>query len=406
VVEKLVVVSRDVTDRIKLEGQLRQLQKMESLGQLAGGVAHDFNNMLTVIQGHTSQLLTRENLPVKLAETLRQISSSAEMAANLTRQLLMFSRQQTMQPTNLDLNDVIYNLTKMLRRILGEDIKLQFEGATELPMVYADQGMVGQILMNLSVNSRDAMPKGGQLTIATAVVEIDRAYMEKNPEAHSGKFVRLSVSDTGCGIPPENVSHVFEPFFTTKEAGKGTGLGLATVYGIVRQHHGWITLQSSLGTGTTFSIFLPVSVQRPVPAAQKKLPAKRVSGGNETILIVEDLLPLRELLRAILESYGYRILEAPTGVMAMDVWREHQEEIDLLLTDMVMPDGISGNELADRLQSEKPTLRVIYTSGHGPAAFSNIVLEEGRNFVQKPYQPQKLAETIRNALDAAVAAAS
>jgi PAS domain S-box-containing protein len=388
----------DITERLNLEAQLRQAQKMESIGQLAGGVAHDFNNILTVIQGHTS-LLTMHKLPVEANESAQQIGVAAERAANLTRQLLTFSRRQIIQPRNLDLNEVVNNMTKMLRRLLGEDITLQVNYASSLPFVNADPGMMEQILLNLSVNARDAMPKGGRLFVNTSVVKMDEALARQIPSAAAGDYVCLTVKDTGRGIPPEVLPRIFEPFFTTKDVGKGTGLGLATVYGIVQQHHGWIDVTSKPDKETVFQVFLP-AVAPQIKSRSAPSPEPEIRGGKETILVVEDETPLRVLVRSVLQRYGYKVLEADSGVDALPVWEEHRDQISLLLTDMVMPKGVSGRELAERLRGEKPDLKVIYSSGYSLAVVgSDMVLQEGLNFLQKPYHPRKLAQAVRDCLD-------
>ncbi len=389
----------DVTDRQNLEAQLRQSQKMESVGQLAGGIAHDFNNILTVIQGHSSLLTMSQSLSADTKDSAQQICLAADRAANLTRQLLTFSRRQIMQPKNLDLNEVVSTMTKMLRRLLGEDISLQVSYTPSLPLIHADPGMMEQILLNLSINARDAMPKGGKLFVNTSVVMVDQAYADQVPEAVAGEYVCLTVKDTGTGIPPEILPHIFEPFFTTKDIGKGTGLGLATVYGIVQQHHGWVTVTSVLNQETMFQIFLPVV--KGSLAAAGALPAEpKVPGGKETILVVEDEPPLRTLVRSVLERYGYRVLEAVSGVAALSVWAGHKDEIQLVLTDMVMPHGLSGQELGRKLLAEKPGLKVIYCSGYSLAMVgADMVLQEGLNFLQKPYHPRKLAQAVRDCLD-------
>jgi len=394
-----LIINTDVTVRKQLEEQLRQSQKMEAIGQLAGGVAHDFNNLLTVIQGHAALMLNSERLPSELAGDAQQITFAAERAASLTRQLLTYSRRQVMQLRNLDLNEVVANMTRMLQRILGEDIALSVQYAPLLPPVYADPGMVEQTLLNLVVNSRDAMPRGGQLLIITGTVDINAASLQENPDAKAGPAVFLSVRDTGCGIAPENLSHIFEPFFTTKEVGKGTGLGLATVYAVVKQHDGWIRVHSELGYGTTFRIHLPAA--HPAPSIEERTPsAELVRGGTETVLLVEDETPLRNLVRTILERHGYRILEAGTGVEALQVWQEHRESIDVLLTDMVMPDGLTGHELAERVRAERPDLKLIYSSGYSHEVLrQDVILREGINFLQKPYAPRKLLQTVRDCLE-------
>ena len=391
----------DVTEVQNLEAQLRQSQKMESVGQLAGGVAHDFNNILTVIQGHASLLSITGGVPAEALESAQQILFASERAANLTRQLLTFSRRQVIQPRDLDLNEVVSNMTKMLRRVLGEDITLQVNYASHLPAIHADPGMMEQILLNLSVNARDAMPGGGRLFIDTSAVRIDDAYARQNPEASVGEYVCLTVKDTGSGISTEILPRIFEPFFTTKDVGKGTGLGLATVYGIVRQHRGWVNVQSKVNEETIFQIFLPAC--SPKTGLPQAVPVEsKIRGGTETILLVEDESPLRALVRKVLERHGYTVLETDSGVSAQEVWRENREKIGLLLTDMVMPHGLSGRELAARFRAEKPALKVIYSSGYSLAVVGkDMVLQDGINFLQKPYHPRKLAQAVRDCLDAA-----
>ena len=323
---------------------------------------------------------------------------AAERSANLTRQLLTFSRRQVLQRRNLNFKEVVDDTTKMLRRILGEDIVLKVENSSTLPRICADRSMMEQILLNLAVNSRDAMPRGGELVIGTNRVHIDDAYTHRNTDASPGEFLCLTVSDTGCGIPAENLVHIFEPFFTTKEFGKGTGLGLATVYGIVKQHEGWIEVASAVGKGTRFKIFLPRGTEAtdaPDPSKQQK-----ALQGSETILVVEDEAPLRELVQFILEGQGYNVLDAGSGVAALKVWEQHKSSIDLLLTDLVMPEGMTGGELGERLVKEDPGLKVIFTSGYSADTVGkNFVLREGVNFLQKPYHPEKLTQTVRDCLD-------
>jgi CheY-like chemotaxis protein len=372
---------------------------MEAIGQLAGGVAHDFNNILTVIQGHASLLRAAGSLPEMQRTSVDQIYQAAERAAGLTRQLLTFSRRQVMQPKPLDLNTVLGNMTRMLGRILGEDIALQFNYSGGQPWVHADEGMIEQVVMNLAVNSRDAMPAGGQLTIKIAVSELSPEELARHPDGRAGRFVCFSVADTGSGIKPEVLPHIFEPFFTTKAVGKGTGLGLATVYGIVKQHNGWITVGSRVGKGTTFQVFLPaidgVAGKTPDTSLDATLPR-----GTETILVVEDEAPVRQLVSGLLKAQGYRVLEAATGVKALEVWRQHRDEIDLLLTDIVMPDGMTGRDLAEKVQADKPSLKAIYTSGYSSDIVGkDFVLQEGLNYLQKPFVPLKLARAVRKCLD-------
>ena len=392
----LVGISRDITERLALEAQLRQAQKMECVGQLAGGVAHDFNNILTIIQGHAANLLA-EPLTSPLHHAAQEIVDASDRAASLTRQLLAFSRRNVIQPRNLDLNQTLCQMAQMLHRVLGEDIALDVRYASNLPPVFADPGMFEQVLLNLAVNSREAMPKGGRLDLSLRAVAVDRAGASRHPDARMGTFVALTVTDSGCGIARENLDHIFEPFYTTKDVGRGTGLGLATVYGIVKQHHGWIAVESEVGRGTKFEIFLPAS-DLPLPAPP--VPTKRARGGSECILLVEDEEPLRELVRCVLESYGYHVIDAASGRRALDVWKQHMPRVDLLLTDIVMPDGVTGRDLAETLKQEKPGLRVLFSSGYSSDIIGkDFVLSDGVNFLQKPYNPQTLAETVRDCLD-------
>jgi PAS domain S-box-containing protein len=389
----------DITKRKQLEEQFRQSQKMEAIGQLASGVAHDFNNILAVIQLQAGLLKAEQNISAKQLDFASEIEKSTQRAADLTRQLLLFSRKQALQPRDLDLNEVVTSITKMLQRTLGEDVQMQFEFSPQPLLIHADAGMVDQILMNLSVNARDAMPKGGQLIIETSAVEFDEITAAQTSQARPGSFACVSVSDTGGGIPPEVLPKIFEPFFTTKAVGKGTGLGLATVFGIVQQHQGWINVYSKAGQGTTFRIYLP----RLTKASDKKADwssLASIRSGNETILLVEDDSSLRASIRIALSRLGYRVLEAPTGVAALEVWKQHRDEIRLLFTDMVMPEGMNGKELARRLLQENPKLKVIYASGYSAdLADKDLLLQEGVNFLTKPFAAHKLAQTIRNCLD-------
>jgi signal transduction histidine kinase/CheY-like chemotaxis protein len=391
----------DITSRLNLEGQLLQAQKMESIGQLAAGVAHDFNNMLTIIQGHTSKLLLDQNLAPSVQDSALAVYGAAERAAGLTRQLLMFSRKNIMQPRPLNLREVVANLNKMLGRLLGETIELRLECPQEPPAIYGDAGMIDQILMNLAVNAHDAMPDGGTLTINVDECWVGPEYLEQHPEARIGHFVRLQMTDTGCGMSTSVRARIFEPFFTTKEPGKGTGLGLATVFGIVKQHAGWIEVASETGAGTTFAIFFPVCDAIPAAAAESPaLVAPAGAGGTETVLVVEDEMVLREMARDFLNSCGYRILEASSGREALQVWGKHRSEIDLLLTDMKMPEGISGRELAEKMIAEQPALRVIFTSGYSDDIVSpEILARNNARFLPKPYSYADLTRAVREALN-------
>jgi len=402
----VVINSRDVTDRKvaeaglrELESQLRHSQKMEAVGRLAGGVAHDFNNILTVIHGHASLLLQNPCMDGEAARSARQITEAAERAAGLTRQLLTFSRRQVIQPRRLNLNEVVSKMTNMFGRLLGEDIALQVNYFAGRAVVEADATMVEQVLLNLAVNARDAMPQGGALTIGISVLELGLHDCAGRPEARTGKFACLSVSDRGCGIPEENLPRIFEPFFTTKEVGKGTGLGLATVYGIVKQHQGWIEVKSRVNQGATFKVFLPCINQSEVPAEQAETEVQ-ARGGSETILVVEDEAPVRELVCEFLCRYGYRVIAAESGRKALELWPTCREKVDLMLTDLVMPDRINGRQLADRLRVDRPGLKVIYTSGYSAEAVGeDFVLQSGVQYLQKPYAPIRLVLKVRECLD-------
>ena len=391
----------DVTEKLSLEAQLRQSQKMESVGQLAAGVAHDFNNMLTVIQGHAGMLMTKKGLQEGFQDAIQAIFFAAERAAGLTRQLLMFSRKNVIQPAPLDLREVIGNLSKMLQRLLGETIDLEFTSPAQIPLILADAGMTEQVVMNLAVNSRDAMPGGGKLAIDVFEAIIDEDYPRTHPEARVGSFICLRVTDTGCGMDAATMARIFEPFFTTKEIGKGTGLGLATVYGIVKQHEGWIEIASEVGKGTTFNIFFPAYTGPAVAAVSTSAdPSGSVAGGTETILVVEDESVLRDMAHVILEDCGYKVLEAGSGVEALQVWGEHADEIDLLLTDMVMPEGVSGMQLAQRLLQNKPHLKVVFASGYTMEDMDIDFVRDGlASFLQKPYTHVSLARAVRECLD-------
>jgi signal transduction histidine kinase len=391
---------RDVTERAKLEEQFRQVRKMEAFGQLAAGVAHDFNNILTVIRGNLSML--RLSLPTKSERfsCVDQAINAADRAANLTRQLLTFSRRQPLQRKDLDLNEVVANITKMLQRLIGEHIALEAHYAPGNAPIHADPGMMEQVLMNLAINSRDAMPKGGRLILRTTTVSIQDADLRLRPKARAGEFVELSVSDTGAGISPQHLPHIFEPFFTTKETGKGTGLGLATVFGIIEQHQGWIEVESESGEGTTFRMFLPRLSQTAAAALAESSALPEARRGTETILLVEDEVAVRELMNVLLTGHGYQVHEASSGVAAFDVWAQHRDRIHLLVTDMVMPEGINGRELAERLTSEKPGLKVIYCSGYTDDALgADSPLRNNRNFLEKPFEPNALLLRVRHCLD-------
>src|SRR6266571_4899733 len=394
---------RDITDLKRLEDQLRQAQKMEAVGRLAGGVAHDFNNLLTAILGSV-ELLLRELEPASpLRQDAAEIKKAGERAAALTRQLLAYSRRQVLNPEVLDLNRVVADMDRMLRRLIGEDVDLVTRPAPDLDAVRADRGQIEQVLVNLVLNARDAMPQGGKLTIETANVELDPGYVETHEGARAGAYALLAVSDTGSGMDAETTAHLFEPFFTTKEVGKGTGLGLATVYGIVKQSEGYITAYSEPGHGTTFKIYLPRAAApgaaSPTPPAPPAPQGKATAGGSETILVVEDEEAVRSLSRRALEASGYTVLAAADGPDAVRLLERYRGPIHLVLTDVIMP-GMNGRELAQRLVQRRPGLRVLYMSGYpGDAIVHRGALEPGTAFLQKPFMPEDLARKVREVLD-------
>ncbi len=391
-------ICRDVTERLSLEQQLRQAQKMEAVGRLAGGVAHDFNNILTAITGYADLLLEDLGTTDRRRDDIAEIRKAAERAAGLTRQLLAFSRQQVMQVRVLDLNDVVADTQNMLGRLLGEDIALVTRLDPALGAVKADPGQLEQVIMNLAVNARDAMPGGGKLTIETANAELDDTYVREHFPARPGSYVMLAVSDTGTGMSDEVQSHLFEPFFTTKEKGKGTGLGLATVYGIVKQSGGYIWVYTEPGHGTTFKIYLPRVAGAPAQRASGPK-ASPVGAGTETVLLAEDEAAVRAVARHALERQGYTVLEASSGEAALDLAERHSGRIHLLLTDVIMP-GMNGRALALRLSELRPDLRVVYMSGYTEEAITRHgVLEPGLTYVQKPFTPEGLARKVREVLD-------
>ena len=393
----------DITDRKQLEGQLQQARRMEAVGRLAGGIAHDFNNLLTIIKGYTELGLTRTKNSAEVRTDLERIEDASERAAGLVRQLLAFSRRQVLQPKVLDLNGIVMGLDKLLRRLMDQDVEMVTVVGKDLGTIKADPGQIEQVIMNLVVNARDAMPDGGRLTVETENVELDEAYARDHVTVRPGRYVMLAVSDTGIGMSGDTIAHIFEPFYTTKESGRGTGLGLSTVYGIVKQSGGYIWVYSELSKGTTFKVYLP-RVDEP---AEVSAPAKHGEGlrtGTETILLVEDEAQLRDLTRSVLAARGYSVLEAGGPVEAERLAEKHGATIHLLLTDVIMP-GISGRELAKRLAARFPAMRVLYMSGYTYNVIAQDgTLERGVAFLQKPFTPSTLVEKVREVLDAVVPA--
>jgi len=400
-IEKLVIVNRDITDRKRLEQQFRQAQKMEAIGRLSGGIAHDFNNLLGVIIGYGEILQENTGTSDPNRSCIDEVLRAGQRAASLTRQLLAFSRQQVLEPTILDLNNVVLDMEKMLRRLIGEDIELNTVLNCDLGKVKADHGQIEQVILNLAVNARDAMPNGGKFTIQTDNVTMEEVDTRRYSYPFKpGRYVLLIVSDTGMGMDSVTQARIFEPFFTTKEKGKGTGLGLATVYGVVKQSEGYIEVQSEVDFGSIFKIYLPI-VEAEVSSSPVHSRAIKSLHGNETILLVEDEAMLCILTRNILERYGYTVLEARNGKEACEIAHRNPVTIHLLLTDVVMP-GMNGHALAGLLVSERPELKTLYMSGYTGQGIGQGVLPIGCHFLAKPFSHETLAKKVREALETIV----
>jgi len=394
-----VGVERDVTHERHLQDQLRQSQKMEAIGQLAGGIAHDFNNLLTIITGYGQLLLEDFDADDPRRLKICEINKAAARAASLTRQLLAFGRRQVLVSEVLDLNDVLANMEKMLHRLIREDIELVIVQGESLGRARTDRGQIEQVIMNLAVNARDAMPQGGRLTLETSNVDLDDSYAASHPEVAPGAYVMLAVSDNGCGISREVQARIFEPFFTTKETGKGTGLGLSTVYGIVRQSEGYVSVYSEPGQGSTFKIYLPCVKEQADLRSRPEEGAAAPPRGSETILLVEDEEAVRALVRDVLEALGYKVLLATRGDEAIAICRQHPDSIPLLLTDVVMP-GMSGRELAESLRFLYPEMKLLYMSGYtDDAILRHGILGPGEAFIGKPFTPHAIARKVRDTLD-------
>lgn len=393
------VFAEDVTEKWLLERQLRMAQKMEAVGRLSGGIAHDFNNLLGVIIGY-SQVLKRTLPPgTPFLEHAEEIEKAGQRAASLTRQLLAFSRQQVLAPAVLNINTLISEMEKMLPRLIGEDIEIVIALDPAIGRVKADHGQLEQVVMNLAVNARDAMPDGGKVIITTTNVVLDEAWTRSHPGSKAGDFVMLSVADTGTGIDSETLAHIFEPFFTTKERGKGTGLGLATVYGVVKQSGGYVWVESVLGKGAAFEIYLP-RIEELVIVPEPVAPIVEAFRGAETILLVEDADALRKLTHMLLEQHGYHVLVAANGAAALQLVEQKPERIDLLLTDVIMP-GLNGRALAGRLELLQPGLKILYMSGYtDDAIMDHGVLESGTHLLHKPFSEENLIRKVREVLDA------
>jgi len=395
---RVLVCLEDITARKQLEAQFLHAQKMEAVGRLAGSVAHDFNNILAATMLHLELLQQTEGLAPQMADELLELIQGVLRARNLTRQLLLFSRRQVMQTRQEDLNDVVQELMKMLERLMGEDVEMVFRPAPHPLWVEADAGMLEQLVMNLCVNARDAMPRGGQLKLSLELATLDTEDVQGRAEARPGRFACFSAADTGCGMDEATLKRAFEPFFTTKDPGKGTGLGLATIHSIASQHHGWVEVESAVGQGTTFRVFLPVLQAPTAPRLQTS--EDGTAGGAETILLVEDDEQVRRMVKMTLIKFGYEVLDAANGAEALRLWGHRRNEVSLLLTDMIMPGGMSGIDLARQLRELKPSLKVVMSSGYAADFFQpGGGLPLGVKFLAKPYERNSLARTVREALD-------
>jgi len=393
-VVELFGTAQDVTARRLLEAQVRQAQKLEAIGQLAGGVAHDFNNILAAIMMQAGCLRLAPHLDEETKNTLIEVERTAKRGAALTRQMLLFSRRSPPALQALDLDALVADLLKMLRRLIGENVRLQFEAGLEVPVVEADAGMLEQVLTNLVVNARDAMPEGGTITITASAIHFGESDGRTNPSRRAGCFACLAVSDTGCGMNAETLKHLFEPFFTTKEVGRGTGLGLATVHGIVAQHQGWVEVESAGGQGTTFRVYLPAAPGT-VPTQGQETESPNLPRGKGTVLLVEDERAVRQALGAALRQLGYSVQEAASGEEALGLWLTVGDQVDLLLTDMVMPGRMTGRQLAEQLRGLKPGLKVIISSGYSAEiANASQTPEPGVAYLPKPYDLAKLVQLL------------
>jgi len=396
----LLIIVEDTTEQLKIEAQLRQAQKMEVIGRMAAGIAHEFNNLLTVIQGDVGLLQSANPSQLDRQALLEQIMQASQRAATFTRQLLAFSRKQVLQPRTLDLSELVARTKKMLSRLIGEKFEVKVVCESDPVSVCADEGGLEQVLMNLALNARDAMPNGGIVEIGTSAVTLRESDALRNPEARAGRFACMRVTDYGSGMTPQIISRIFDPFFTTKDVGKGTGLGLSTIHGIVKQHEGWVEVTSEVGKGSTFQVFLPACDNTPTETKVAEKQVAPAEGKGEIILVVEDEVAVRELACMALRKRGYQVLQASNGPAAIEEWQKCSHPVDLLLTDMVMPNGMSGGQLAKELIKRNPRLKIIYTSGYSPEILKqDSILAQGINFLPKPYDLTALLKAIRLCLD-------
>lgn len=406
-VRGVLLILQDLTEQRQREQHVVRTQKMEAIGQLAAGVAHDFNNLLTVVHAHASLHLANTGLDLAVTDSLRQISLAADRASEITRRLLSYSRKQAARVQTLDLKRLLTRMGPMLQRLVGEGIGLRTTLAEQLPPVLGDSSSIEQVVTNLVVNAREALPEGGDIALGAEPISLDADAVRGNPEGRPGCFVVVTVSDNGCGIAPELMTRIYEPFFTTKPPGSGVGLGLSTVYALVRQHEGWIEVKSAPGTGTAFRVYLPAKAREARKASHTTLFIKRPSGtrGRETVLVVEEELVLRSLTAQALRRQGYHVMEAGNAEEALQAWRQTDRTIDLLLAHVNLPGGTNAFELARRLQGERKTLRTLFSTGHSTELMhEDLVLLEGINFLQKPYDVERLITTVRRCLDAVEAA--
>jgi nitrogen-specific signal transduction histidine kinase len=390
-------IGRDMTERLKLEAQLRQAQKMEAIGQLTGGVAHDFNNILTVIAGSADVLLSALQHDPKLHGIAKSIDEAAERGAQLTQRMLAFARKQALQSRTLDLNEIVERMGAMLQRTLGEDIAVRISTTRGLWPAVADPSQLEDAILNLAVNARDAMPNGGRIVIETANVHLDDAYAAANVEVTPGDYAAVVITDSGTGMPQEVVERAFDPFFTTKDVGKGTGLGLSMVYGFVKQSRGHVKIYTELGHGTSIRIYLPRATMENAPVTDAPPKQEQKSSGGELILVVEDDAAVRRVAVTVLESLGYRVLQAGDGKSALEVLGR-ADRVDLLFTDLIMPNGMNGMELLEKARAIRPNLRALFTSGYSEEFLRGRSGDDGVPMVGKPYRRHRLAEAVRDAL--------